>query len=154
MVYCADIAQATQISRNLAQQGFRVARYASVDSNRQQLLSQFSRGDLQGLVAVKCLDEGVDIPAVTQGIILASDASERQFIQRRGRILRAASEKRVATLIDVLVVPPLLDQGVELIESEIRRVKQFANSAHNRSTTITNLVKELRHYGITYSDLV
>jgi superfamily II DNA or RNA helicase len=154
MIYCADLDQATTVSWKLAQKGIRVARYSSQDKERQKILSQFSRGHLDALVAVKCLDEGVDVPETSQAIILASDTSERQFIQRRGRILRAAPNKAIATLIDVLVVPPLGDEDVKLITSEVRRVTQFANAACNRNIVIAKLVKKLTHYGITYSDLV
>jgi superfamily II DNA or RNA helicase len=154
MIYCADIAQATEVSRLLAQRGFRVARYSSDDVDRKRLLSEFARGYLDALVAVKCLDEGVDIPAADLAVILASDASERQFIQRRGRVLRAAPKKAIANVIDVVVVPPLGDSPVELIESEIRRVIQFAHAARNRMSLITKLVGELAPYGITHSDLL
>lgn len=154
MIYCADIAQATEVSHLLAQRGFRVARYSSDDVDCKRLLSEFARGYLDALVAVKCLDEGVDIPAADLAVILASDASERQFIQRRGRVLRAAPKKAIANVIDVVVVPPLGDSPVELIESEIRRVIQFAHAARNRMSLITKLVGELAPYGITHSDLL
>jgi superfamily II DNA or RNA helicase len=154
MIYCADIAQATNVSRLLAHRGFRVARYSSDDVDRKRLLSEFARGYLDALVAVKCLDEGVDIPAADLAVILASDASQRQFIQRRGRVLRAAPKKAIAKVIDVVVVPPLGDSPVELIESEFRRVTQFARAAHNRMSLITKLVGELAPYGITHSDLL
>lgn len=154
LIYCADISQATAISSRLARRGLRVARYSSLESDRSELLDRLALGHLDALVAVKCLDEGVDIPAVSQGIILASDASPRQFIQRRGRILRAATNKDKATLIDVLVVPPIIDGQVKLIESEIQRVIEFARSAKNQASVISMLVEELRHYGITYSDLL
>ena len=154
LIYCADISQATGISSRLARRGPRVARYSSLEKNRPELLDRLASGHLDALVAVKCLDEGVDIPAVGQGIILASDASPRQFIQRRGRILRAAAGKDKATLIDVLVVPPLADGEVRLIQSEIQRVIQFARSARNQASAIAMLVKELNAYGITYSDLL
>jgi superfamily II DNA or RNA helicase len=154
LIYCADIAQATEISSRLARQGWRVARYSSLESDRAELLDRLANGHLDALVAIKCLDEGVDIPGVSQGIILASDASPRQFIQRRGRILRAAKGKEKATLIDVLVVPPLVDGEVQLIRSEIQRVIQFARSARNQSSVITMLGRELNPYGITYSDLL
>jgi superfamily II DNA or RNA helicase len=154
LIYCADIAQATAISTRLVRQGKRVARYSSLDSDRVMLLSQLSSGNLEALVAVKCLDEGVDIPQVSQGIILASDTSPRQFIQRRGRILRAAVGKKTATLIDVLVVPTWGDGEVKLIESEIKRVINFARAAKNQATVIRKLVNELSYYGITYSDLL
>ena len=135
-------------------QGKRVARYSSLDSDQVMLLSQLSSGNLDALVAVKCLDEGVDIPQVSQGIILAADASPRQFIQRRGRILRAAVAKKKATLIDVLVVPPWGDGEVKLIASEIKRVIDFARAASNQATVINRLVQELSYYGLTYSDLL
>ncbi len=154
MIYCADISQANYISSRLAHQGLRVARYTSLEKNRQQILSQFAKGYLDALVAIKCLDEGVDIPAANQAIILASDTSERQFIQRRGRILRAAPNKDVATLIDILVVPPLEDGQVKVIQSEIKRVVTFARTARNRATTIVKLVKEISDYGIAAADLM
>lgn len=154
MIYCADIEQATEVSRISAQRGFRVARYSSEDVNRQHLLSEFARGNLDALVAVKCLDEGVDIPATDLAVILASDTSERQFIQRRGRVLRAAPKKSLAKVVDVVVVPPLGDYPAELIDSEIRRVIQFAHTARNRTSLITKLGRELAPYGITLSDLL
>jgi superfamily II DNA or RNA helicase len=154
MVYCANIDQATEVSRKLAHQGFSVARYTSKEKDRQTILSDFAKGYLDAVVAVKCLDEGVDIPSVSQAIILASDTSERQFIQRRGRILRTAPKKTVATLIDILVVPPLEDQQVNLIQSEVDRVTHFAESARNRNTVINTLAKDLAHYGITHSDFL
>ncbi|NEO27524.1 MAG: hypothetical protein F6K03_11690 [Kamptonema sp. SIO4C4] len=154
MIYCADIQQATAVSGQLARSGVRVARYSSADSNRHHLLQEFAAGRLDGLVAVKCLDEGVDVPAASQAVILASDGSQRQFIQRRGRILRFAPQKSVATLIDVLVVPPLEGEEVKLIESELKRVGHFVQSARNRSHAILTLAETLALYGITYSDFL
>ena len=115
------------------------------------LLSQLSSGNLDALVAVKCLDEGVDIPQVSQGIILAADASPRQFIQRRGRILPAAAAKK-GTLIDVF--PPWGDGDVQLIVSDIRRVIDFARAGSIQATVIKRFVQELSYYGLTYSDLL
>ena len=154
MIYCADIDQATEVSRRLARRGVRVARYSSQDRIRTAILSEFERSHLDVLVAVKCLDEGVNIPAADWGIILASDASQRQFIQRRGRILRTAPNKAIAKLIDILVVPPLGDEQVKLITSEVQRVTHFAQCASNRASIITKLVEELAYYGLTYSDLI
>lgn len=153
IIYCADIDQATRISMKLAQQGFRVARYSSLDGDREPILAAFARGELDALVAVKCLDEGVDVPAANLAIILANDSSERQFIQRRGRILRLSPEKSIATVVDFLVVPPLGDYPPELIAPEINRVKYFAHAARNRTSVITKLAPELAPYGLSYSDL-
>jgi superfamily II DNA or RNA helicase len=144
------------VSEKLAKScnNYRVARYTSKDKNRQGILQQFSRGHLDAIVAIKCLDEGIDIPSTDLAIILASDTTERQFIQRRGRILRAAPKKTIAKLIDVLVVPPLEDERASLIQSEINRVKNFAESARNRESLIVRLGNELKIYGSTYSDLI
>ena len=70
--------------------GIRVATYTAEtpSSERQSLLRDLGSGRLQGLVAIKCLDEGVDIPSIDTAVIMASSTNPRQFIQRRGRILR------------------------------------------------------------------
>ena len=65
---------------------------------------------MQGLVAIRCLDEGVDIPAIETAVILASSGNPRQFVQRRGRILRPYPGKQRATLFDMIVMPPELDR--------------------------------------------
>jgi superfamily II DNA or RNA helicase len=153
MVYCADIAQATEASRILTRQGYHVARYSSDDVDRHRLLASFAAEELDALVAVKCLDEGVDIPATELAAVLASDASERQFIQRRGRVLRTAPKKRVATIIDVLVVPPPSEASVELIGFEMSRVVQFARAARNRMSLLQDLAQKLAPYGVTPSDI-
>ena len=155
MIYCASIDQADIVCHRLSQQGIQVSRFTSQeDRQRGQILHEFSKGRLDALVAVKCLDEGVNIPAAKEAIILASDTSQRQFIQRRGRILRKAPGKDKATLIDILVVPPMGDERVKLITSEVNRIKHFAKTASNKATVITKLGDELSHYGITYSDLI
>ena len=155
MVYCADINQADAVCLKLSQQGLIVSRFTSKeDKQRSQILNDLSQGRLDALVAIKCLDEGVNIPAAKEAIILASDTSERQFIQRRGRILRKALGKDKATLIDILVVPPIEDERVKLIASEVKRIKHFAQTASNKASVITKLGDKLSHYGITYSDLI
>jgi len=75
-------------------------------SDREKLLSQFDAGDIQVLVAIKCLDEGVDIPSTRIAFILASSTNPREFVQRRGRILRKSEGKGRAIIYDFLVVPP------------------------------------------------
>ena len=152
MIYCVDLDQATQVTASLQKTGISVARYSSLEKNRQELLTQLAAKELDALVAVKCLDEGVDIPSVQLAILLSSDSSERQFIQRRGRILRTAPNKKYATLIDVLVVPP--DDTEQLIKSEINRVRHFAESARNRNSLIVDLQDRLSQYGLSYADLV
>lgn len=81
------------------------------------------------VVAIKCLDEGVDIPAATHALILASSRNPREFIQRRGRVLRRSPHKTVATLLDVLVLPDMVDEddpSWPLVVGELARALQFA----------------------------
>lgn len=67
---------------------------------RQELLGRFDRGDLQALAAIRCLDEGVDVPSTRTAYLLASSSNPREFIQRRGRVLRRAPGKDHATIYD------------------------------------------------------
>ncbi|TRU32855.1 MAG: restriction endonuclease [Microcystis aeruginosa Ma_MB_F_20061100_S20] len=128
-------------------QGKRIDRSSSLDSDRVMLLSQLSSGNLDALVVVKCLDEGVDIPQVSQGIILAADASPRQFIQRRSKIMLAAGGQEKSNLNRCLT--PWSDGEVKLIASEIKRVIDFARAASNQATVINRLVQELSYYDLT-----
>lgn len=117
---------------------YRVNSYTAETSleEREELRYQFANGILQGLVAIRCLDEGVDIPAIQTAIILASSSNPRQFIQRRGRILRPSPNKDRAELFDLIVVPPDLGQaawGIErkLLYKELQRFVEFADLAIN-----------------------
>jgi superfamily II DNA or RNA helicase len=84
------------------------------------------------LVSVRCLDEGVDIPNVTHAVIVASSQNPRQFVQRRGRVLRAHPTKRHATLHDVLVLPVSDDDDpLRSLEAEFVRAVQFAKDSRN-----------------------
>ena len=88
------------------------------------------------LVSIKCLDEGVDIPAVSHALILASSQNPRQFIQRRGRVLRKAPNKYLAIIHDAIVVPFSIHDEPEqlsLLKSELLRAIEFSNSALNKS---------------------
>ena len=88
------------------------------------------------LLSIKCLDEGVDIPTVSHALILASSQNPRQFIQRRGRVLRKAPGKHLAIIHDAIVVPVSIDDEPEqlsLLKSELLRAVEFSNSALNKS---------------------
>lgn len=65
---------------------------SSVDSDRAIRLEHFKEGITDTLVAIKCFDEGMDVPALDKIYIMASDSSLRQTIQRRGRVLRVSKE--------------------------------------------------------------
>ena len=103
-------------------------------SQTNDILDQFGAGHYQVLTAMKVLDEGVDIPQTETAFLLASSTVEREWVQRRGRILRATPGKSPAQLHDFLVTPPdgTYQTGNSLIKSELRRASAFAEMAENR----------------------
>ena len=104
---------------------------------RRELSRQLDEGQLKGLVAIRCLDEGVDIPSIRMAVILASSTNPRQFIQRRGRVLRPSPEtgKKYAEVFDMIVHPPFGHAVTEierkLVRKELMRVTDFADLARN-----------------------
>lgn len=110
-------------------------------SERQELLDRFATGELEALVAIRCLDEGVDVPSTKTAYILASSSNPRQFVQRRGRILRPDDNKPYAVIHDFVVAPPkraFMDENSDefssersLIRKELQRVNLFADAARN-----------------------
>lgn len=111
-------------------------------SERGVLLRRFGAGDdLRALVAMRCLDEGVDIPDARIGYLLASSSNPRQFIQRRGRLLRLAEGKERAVILDYLAVPPAgtsINFNVEraLLVRELERANEFGKLSENYEATL------------------
>ena len=125
--------------------GLRVHEFTSRQSRktRQLLLQRFSEGDLQVLAAMKCLDEGVDVPPTRTAFFLASSGNPREFIQRRGRILRNSPGKHMAHIVDSIALPHLAAYGAKrdspdwralraALRSQLKRVGEFARLAQNR----------------------
>ena len=124
----------------------KIERFTAEESikERRIILERFEKKDLQGIVAIRCLDEGVDIPGTQRAFILASSTNPRQFIQRRGRILRNPNrdEQKIAEIHDFIVIPPssettdnLLPKvfNIErnLVKKEMTRFAEFAETAEN-----------------------
>jgi superfamily II DNA or RNA helicase len=103
-----------------------------------RIIAGFQRGDIQVLTAKRVLDEGVNIPQISTAYILASTTVERQWIQRRGRLLRMCPEtgKTHSVIHDFLALPPLNPEALDddarsLIKGELRRAQEFASLARN-----------------------
>lgn len=132
----------------------KVGLFNSSTTNRKYLLDQFSDGDIDVLVSMKCLDEGVDIPRTGTAIFCASTGNPRQFIQRRGRILRTHDDKKFAHIYDFVVVPSMTtiagDLAIErkLVETELRRVVEFADLAVNKRQALEVLDGIISMYNI------
>ena len=133
LVYCDDRVQLTRVKKAIESLHLPVMEYHSVMAGaRHETLEHFRiRGGI--MVAIRCLDEGVDIPTISHALILASSTNSREFIQRRGRVLRTAPGKYSAAVHDALVVVPTGSGGYAALPSEIRRALEFAASARNEA---------------------
>ena len=136
LIYCEDGEQLSETIYELKLEGiYSIEYHTGMTGDREASLEWFRKfGGV--LVSIKCLDEGVDIPAVTHALILASSQNPRQFIQRRGRVLRAAPGKYLAYIHDAIVVPISIENEPEqlsLLKSELLRAIEFSNSAINKS---------------------
>lgn len=147
--------------------GMRVGRFTSQESpqERAQIRAAFAEGNmLQALVAIKCLDEGVNIPSIKTAFILASSTNPKEYIQRRGRVLRKFPGKDYAVIFDFITLPfPMDEIGLQsqeiinstkgLVKREIIRMLDFAEIAENPSETY-DLIYNLKHgFGVTEEEL-
>jgi superfamily II DNA or RNA helicase len=146
LIYCSDFEQLTEAAlvldgldilyrRFTGEEGALASKAFGGKSERDGIMADFESGTIDVLLAMKCLDEGVDIPSARRGIILASSTNPREFIQRRGRLLRRAPGKTISDIYDVLVVPNP-GSGVDAVElnllkKELDRVEEFARDAQN-----------------------
>lgn len=101
-------------------------------TEREYIIKNFEEGSYRALVAIKCLDEGVDIPSARTGIILSSTSNPREHVQRRGRLLRRYPGKEEAIIYDILVFPKDNSEiGAKITKKEIERYNEFAYNAKN-----------------------
>lgn len=129
-------------------QGYSYHKYISGLDDAPNILKSFANGDIQILLSMKCLDEGVDIPRAEHAIFCSSTGNPRQFVQRRGRVLRKSKDKEKAKIWDLIVTPPNVVEDAEGIErnmfiSEVKRIVNFAALADNQ---IDILYGELKAY--------
>jgi superfamily II DNA or RNA helicase len=139
LIYCAP-GKHKEVLKAVSKIGYRCHEFVH-DVNlidRERVLEQFSDGVIQVLVAIKCLDEGVDVPSTKMAFILASSTNPREFVQRRGRILRKHENKQYAIIYDYIVVPTYsrtqVQDSVEtsILKREMPRFVEFASSATNQ----------------------
>lgn len=125
--------------------GIKVAKFTATEDNnkRKILIDKFQEGkDLQALVAIKCLDEGVNIPKVKIAFLLASTTNPKEYIQRRGRVLRLAPGKEFSIIYDFITLPRNLDEVTHftkdeikydksMVKNELKRIKEFRKISLN-----------------------
>lgn len=131
-----------------------VKKFTSDVKGRSEILDKYAKGEIEVLTSMKCLDEGVDVPRSEMAIFCASTGNPRQFIQRRGRILRKHPDKHMAIIHD-LVVAPEISRGQEnynmersLLKGELKRVRDFAVLSENADFAYAELEEILTYYNL------
>lgn len=125
-------------------------------SERGFLIDKFSEGSYHALVSMRCLDEGVDIPPARTAIMLANSGNPREYIQRRGRVLRKFPNKENAIIHDIIVEPILGSRASpelknlekKIILKELKRYKEFASSAQNSAECLSKLENVKGTFGL------
>lgn len=140
----------TQVTNRLHEYGYKVAKFTSQEntSERRSIMDNFKNKHIDALVAMKVLDEGIDIPVCKNAFILASTRNPRQYVQRRGRVLRKSDGKKEALIVDFIVLPMMgttNNISSNLRKAELDRVKDFKLTASNKSE-IDNKIFELGIY--------
>jgi len=145
LFYCVhgQIDEVTHLLGNVL--GIRVHHFTMDESveERKRLLESFANAELQALIAIRCLDEGVDVPSTQTAYMLASSSNPREFIQRRGRILRKSPGKEFAAIHDMIAIPSrsyyrtLATQSTynterRILRKELTRFREFAECSENR----------------------
>lgn len=148
------------VTRILAKYGhYSVSQFTSHTADRARVLREFEDENYDVLAAIKCFDEGVDVPKLDKIYIMASDALSRQTIQRRGRVLRTCTDtgKRIAYIYDFVALPPIeCSEGIgvsNLVINEMRRAKEYARLADNKSDIMEEMLSIMKMYGVNEEDL-
>jgi len=158
LVYCNDSKQMNVVHDVLSKIGIVYHEFTGEESKekRQEILANFLHENYKIITAMKCLDEGVDVPPAKVAIILASTGNPRQYIQRRGRILRKSEGKDMATIYDFLVIPhistdddnDLYEIERKILRKELKRYKEFASVARNNLEAINRILPIMKEYGV------
>ena len=148
------------VTKILAIEGnYSVSQFTAHTTDRAKVLREFEDENYDVLVAIKCFDEGVDVPKLDKIYIMASDALSRQTIQRRGRVLRTCTEtgKKMAYIYDFVALPPLsVTDGIgvsNLVVNEMKRAKEYARLADNRDDIMEEIDTIMKMYGVCEEDL-
>ncbi|GAA4273614.1 DEAD/DEAH box helicase family protein [Aquimarina gracilis] len=135
--------------------------YTSEDQDLGDILKGFEEGKIEILFAMKMLDEGVDVPRAEVGIFASSTGNPRQFIQRRGRLLRKHKDKTYATIYDMVVIPKLEEQadelfsiGRNLVKNELNRVAYFSSLSMNFYDSKETLINVCRKYNLDLDTII
>lgn len=164
VVYCGDgrlfdhstgeeLRHIQSIKRILSELDYKASQFTANENmqERMQLVDSFNKGEISALAAIRCLDEGINIPSIKSALILSSNDDYREFVQRRGRILRLYKDKKSAKIYDVIVLPKNETKQWAMIE--LRRFYEYAKLANNWNDLQHQLNDMLIQYGLTIEDI-
>lgn len=145
------------VTRVLYNHGLVVSQFTSKTQDRKKVLYEFEHGYYDTLAAIKCFDEGVDVPKLDKLYIMASDSSLRQTVQRRGRVLRKCKEngKTIAYIYDMVVLPAISvgTYGCDsLLSIEFPRAQEYNRLALNKDDNDKIFQELQREYHITNTE--
>lgn len=148
-----------RVATILKTRGWRTSRFTAEETSaqRKKILDNFKNVLIDAVVAIRVLDEGFDLPVCREAYLLASSRNERQFIQRRGRILRNSPGKEEAIIHDFVVLPAPghVDQlGVELVRKELTRAFEFIRVSKNKDSVESSARRLAGKYGINYEEVI
>ena len=164
IVYCGDgklyddddeeIRHINFAKRALLKRNYKPSQFTASENmaKRMELVELFNAGSIDALVAIRCLDEGINIPSINGALILASNDDYREFVQRRGRILRTYGNKQYANIYDVIVLPSW--ETEKMAEIELRRFYEYARLAVNKDELLLQLESLAGDYGLELDDFV
>ena len=164
VVYCGDgrlfdeqdeeIRHIQFVQNQMDDMGIRTSQFTANENmdRRMELVDMFNKQEIDALVAIRCLDEGINIPSIKSALILSSNDDYREFVQRRGRILRKYKGKKSADIYDVVVLPSAMCPKMAIIE--LRRYYEYAKLALNKEERLVELQTLLSQYGLRLEDIM
>ena len=164
VVYCGDgrlfdeqdeeIRHIQFVQNQMDDMGIRTSQFTANENmdRRMELVDMFNKQEIDALVAIRCLDEGINIPSIKSALILSSNDDYREFVQRRGRILRKYKGKKSADIYDVVVLPSAMCQKMAIIE--LRRYYEYAKLALNKEERLVEMQTLLSQYGLRLEDIM
>ena len=163
IVYCGDgrlfdedneeIKHINFVKKHLDKLNLKTSQFTASETmeRRMQLIDIFNKGHIESLVAIRCLDEGINIPSIKSALILSSNDDYKEFVQRRGRILRKYPGKDIADIYDVVVLPSFSEASFAKIE--LRRFYEYAKLAENSMDLFVQLNEILENYNLKIEDI-
>lgn len=171
IVYCGDgrlfsnevedgIRHIQFIKDVLTEGEYKVSQFTASENmeERMRIVESFNKGMIDTMVAIRCLDEGINIPSIEGALLLASNDDYREFVQRRGRILRTyyneitGRDKELANIYDVIVLPS--DNARSFAAIELRRFYEYARLSENKEDCMREFEDLLIRYGIELDSLI